>query len=78
MDYENIIMDFFVQKGRADGIDVNTNLFAGGYVDSMFALEIIVYLEDTFKIRINNKDITEENFSTISNISRVVSAYVPR
>ena len=72
MDYTKIIMDFFKEKGAGDDIGIDTDLFGSGFVNSLFALEIVVFLEDTFNIRIKNKDINEENFRTLQNISALV------
>ena len=73
MDHRDAIMDFFVQKRRAEGLTFDKDLFEGGFVDSLFALEIVVYLEKTFGIRIKNREITEENFKTIDNIAELVT-----
>jgi len=72
MDYRKLIKDFFIQKNRDEGLQYDTDLFEGGYVDSLFALEIVVYLEDTFSVRIKNKDITEDNFRSIDKMSELV------
>ena len=72
MDYRSAIMEFFLEKGVADGLNYSDDLFSGGFINSLFALEIVTYLESTFKIRIKNKDITEENFRTIDNIAELV------
>lgn len=65
-------MEFFVQKGRAEGLTFDTDLFAGGFVDSLFALEIVIYLENTFGLRIKNSEIREENFKTIHAMAALV------
>jgi len=70
------IMRFFVEKRRSDGLEPGTDLFKGGYVDSLFALEIVVFLEKEFKIRLKNKDINENNFKTIENMAAVVERYI--
>ena len=72
-EYRRKIMDFFVEKGKADGLSLDSDLFEDGFVDSLFALEIVVYLEDTFRVKIKNRDITEENFRTIDNIAALVA-----
>ena len=76
MEHRDEIMKFFVEKGVAGDLKYEDDLFAGGYVNSLFALEIIVFLEKTFKIKIKNKEITEENFRTINNIAELVGRYV--
>lgn len=71
-DTKEIILGFFKERGKAEGLGYETDLFKGGYINSLFALEMVVFLEDTFKIKIRNKDITEKNFKTIENIADVV------
>lgn len=66
------IMDFFKEKGIADNIAADTDLFKGKYINSLFALEMVMYLESTFKIKLKNKDINEENFKTVNNIAALV------
>ena len=66
------IMEFFRINNKADGLTDDTDLFKGGYVNSLFALQMVMYLEDAFKIKIKNKEITEKNFKTIDSIAGVV------
>ena len=72
MDIKETILGFFREKGVTDELGCDTDLFRGGYVNSLFALEVIIFLEKTFSIRIPNKDISESNFRTIESIARVV------
>ena len=69
------IMEFFKSKG-IENIQNDTDLFKGGYVNSLFALEVVMFLEKTFKIKIKNKDITEKNFKTVDNMAAVVEKYL--
>ena len=66
------IMEFFKMNNKAEGLTDDTDLFKGGYVNSLFALQMVMYLEETFKIKIKNKEITEKNFKTIESIAQVV------
>lgn len=75
MDYKAKIMEFFVNKNKSEGLSYDTDLFKGGFINSLFALEMVVYLEKTFDIKIKNKDITEKNFKTIENIANIVMSY---
>lgn len=69
------IMGFFNSKGIND-IENDTDLFKGGYVNSLFALEVVMFLEKEFKIKIKNKDITEKNFKTVNSMAEVVEKYL--
>ena len=75
MNTQERIMTFFKEKGIND-ITAETDLFKGGYVNSLFALEIVMYLEKEFKIKIKNKDIKEKNFKTVLNIAETVEKYL--
>lgn len=74
MSVEERVLEFFKSKGN--NITVDTDLFKGGYVNSLFALEVVMYLEKEFKIKIKNKDITENNFKTVAQIARTVENYL--
>ena len=72
MDTREKIMEFFKGRGRTDELKYDTDLFKGGFINSLFALGMVVFLEDTFKINIKNKEINEKNFRTINSIAQVV------
>ncbi|MBR5270573.1 MAG: acyl carrier protein [Clostridia bacterium] len=68
------VMNFFIEKGHK--IEADTDLFKGGYVNSLFALEVVMYLEKEFGIKLKNKDITEKNFKTVKTITQTVEKYL--
>ncbi len=74
MTTQEIVLGFFEEKGQEVSID--TDLFKGGYVNSLFALEIVMYLEKEFSIKFKNKDITEKNFKTVATIADTVEKYL--
>ncbi|MBQ8524833.1 MAG: acyl carrier protein [Clostridia bacterium] len=77
MNTQERILKFFIEKNKADdNLTWDTDLLAGGYVNSLFALEIVMYLEKEFKIRIKRKDINDENFRTINNMTALVERLV--
>lgn len=75
MSTQERILKFFNEKG-INNILTDTDLFKGGYVNSLFALEIVMYLEKEFKIKMKNKDITEKNFKTVEAIAETVEKYL--
>lgn len=75
MNTQERIAEFFKNKGIND-ITADTDLFKGGYVNSLFALEIVMYLEKEFGIKLKNKDIKEKNFKTISDMAAVIERYL--
>ena len=75
MNTQERIIRFFEEKG-INGIAADTDLFKGGYVNSLFALEMVMYLEKEFGIKIKNKDIKEKNFKTVECIKETVERYL--
>jgi len=53
-------------------IDLDCNLWTEGYLDSTAILELILWLENSYNITIQNEDLTPENFATLRNIEEFV------
>ena len=64
MEYANIAED---DPDFSDDVD----LFDYGYVDSLGATEIVLYLEDAFHISITQEDITLYPMNTVNEIAEV-------
>jgi acyl carrier protein len=52
----------------APEIDMDCNLWSEGYLDSTAILDLILWLESTYDVTIENEELTPENFATIRNI----------
>ena len=48
------------------------SLFASNIMDSFGMLELIAFIEKSYKIRVSPSEVKIENFDTISNILRIV------
>lgn len=48
------------------------DLFESGLVNSLFAMELVSFVEKNFKIRVADKDLNLDNFKTISTISGLI------
>jgi acyl carrier protein len=49
------------------------DIFALGFVNSLFALQLITWVEKEFGIQIKDEDLYIENFNTIAAIANLVS-----
>ena len=72
MDTCQKILTFFIEEKKISGITPDTDLFAGGYVNSLFALELVLFLEKTFSIKIPRKEMRRENFTTVQRMADLV------
>jgi acyl carrier protein len=52
----------------------STHLFESGYVDSAGVVELISFVETTFKIRLGDDQVFSEDFTTINGIASIVEA----
>jgi methoxymalonate biosynthesis acyl carrier protein len=69
------IKNYLKQKISRDmELDYDVDIFEKGLVNSMFALQLVMYLEKEFKIKIENNDLNLSNFNTVNNISAFVES----
>ena len=48
------------------------DIFASGFVNSLFAMELINFLEGTFGLTVESQDLELENFSTVDRLVELV------
>ncbi|QLE40508.1 acyl carrier protein [Nostoc sp. C052] len=49
------------------------DIFALGFVNSMFAMQLVLFVEQEFQIAIENEDLEFENFRTINSIANLIT-----
>lgn len=67
----------FVKKNLSAYNDDTTlgdddNIFELGYVDSPFAIQLICFVEEEFKIKVGDNDLDLDNFTSVSRITEFV------
>ncbi|HVI45630.1 MAG TPA: acyl carrier protein [Chitinophaga sp.] len=48
------------------------DIFKLGLVNSLFALELVVFLENSFSIAVENEDLNLQNFNTVDNLEAFI------
>ncbi|MEZ0313680.1 MAG: acyl carrier protein [Myxococcota bacterium] len=49
------------------------DIFKAGFVDSMFALKLVQYVEKEHSLRVENDDLQLANFNSVANIAKFIA-----
>ncbi|MDR2045179.1 MAG: acyl carrier protein [Clostridium sp.] len=66
------IREFLAKFYRKGEIEEEQNIYELGFTNSLFAMQLVMFLEKEFQIRIGNEDISRENFQTIRRIGDLI------
>lgn len=68
MDFEKPVKEFLNRHLSKKNIDNDENFFETGLVNSLFAMQLVLFLENEFEVTIENDDLDIENFKNINAI----------
>ncbi|MDF3142969.1 MULTISPECIES: phosphopantetheine-binding protein [unclassified Streptomyces] len=68
-DHKHRIREFISSHVHGVPVEDDEDLFAGGYVNSLFAVQLVMWVENTFDVQVAGKDLDFVNFSTIDAIA---------
>jgi methoxymalonate biosynthesis acyl carrier protein len=66
------IRAFIVGRFPEAELDDDEDIFALGFVNSLFAMELVMFIEGEFSIVVANDDLTLDNFRTITAMADLV------
>jgi methoxymalonate biosynthesis acyl carrier protein len=69
----NTIRDFVHANLNGAVIADDEDIFASGYVNSLFVVQLVMFVEQAFGLRIAGDDLDIRNLATIEDIDRLVS-----
>ncbi len=75
--YKSKIRGFFSRFFKTDGLGDKDDIFAGGYVNSLFAMQLIAWLEKDFDIVIEDADLKISNFNSVDAIVALIGRKKP-
>lgn len=64
--------DFVSRYLNADEVDQEIDLFATGMVNSLFAMQLVLFVEKEFGVAVENEDLDLENFKSVNAIGAFV------
>lgn len=72
MDNKNKIREFVSRFVRGYDLGDGEDIFATGFVNSMFAMQLVQFVEQTFGIAVESEDLEIDNFRSIDAIAALV------
>ncbi len=71
VDHLKLVRDFVIENflfGEEGKLKQDTSFLEEGIIDSTGILELVNFLEETFKVAVDDDDIIPENFDSLKNI----------
>ena len=66
------IRDFIGERFPQAQLCDEDDIFELGFVNSLFATELVMFVEETFRLTIPNEELTRENFSSVTAMSELI------
>lgn len=75
---QNKIVEFLASATGQNSIDANTELQDSGIIDSLLMMDLLVFIEGQFGVRLDFQDLTPDTFRTPSAIARLVESRIAK
>lgn len=66
------IRDFVLNRFPGVELDNHVDIFTLGFVNSLFAMELVMFLEQKFDLTIPNEEMRLDNFRTVDGMRELV------
>jgi methoxymalonate biosynthesis acyl carrier protein len=73
-DVKEIVRSFILSSVSLPDLDDDANLFESGIVNSLFAVQLMTFIEKTFGVEVGMDDLDIDNFKSVN----ATSAFVAR
>ena len=76
MEIKKQVKEFFSENFMVemDGVSDTDSFLENGIIDSTGVLELVLFLEETYKIKVEDDEIIPENLDSIENITAYITA----
>ena len=68
------IREFLARFFRNHQLKDDEDIFSLGYVNSMFAMQLVLFVEKEFQVTVDNDDLSIENFNSVNAIANFVES----
>lgn len=62
--------------GDSFGYSDDASFLGEGIIDSVGVMELVLFVEQEFSIKVEDRDVTRENFDSVNNLSRYIASQV--
>lgn len=69
---QTTIRTFLVDATQHQELQNDDNIFEQGFVNSLFAMQIVMFVEQEFDLTVENEDLVLENFQSIDALTALV------
>ena len=69
---KTIIEKFIERYINMNEIDAEADIFGLGVVNSLFVMQLVLFVEQKFSITVDNNDINTDNFNSINSIAKYI------
>jgi acyl carrier protein len=66
------IREFLSKFIQTNELEDDTDIFAAGFVNSLFAMQLVLFVESQFGIRVERQDLRPDNFRSINALANLV------
>lgn len=66
------IKTFLTQYFGNHELQADEDIFSLGFINSMFAMQLVLFIEQEFQVVIDNEDLDFENFRTINAMASLI------
>lgn len=63
-----MVKEYILEHVNLTGLESDVDIFEEGLVNSLFAIELMTFIEKAFKVKITMDDLDMENFKSVNNI----------
>ena len=71
------VRTFLVEATKESELADDVDIFAAGFVNSLFALQLVRFVEREFSIKVENAELSMANFNSVGAISAYVAGKRP-
>lgn len=66
------VLQFIKRYAKVTEINEEENIFEMGFINSLFAMQLILYIEKEFNITVDNDELGTDKFNTLRSICQYI------